>query len=108
MPAFVAQGASIDNSNALRVYGPADCCVAVYQHPGFSGWKAVYGPGEYNFEHYTRAGAFEDASSIKVKKGGCDQFRKEQTSTTCYALLYQHGNFDGWEARFTVGSYNFN
>jgi hypothetical protein len=69
--------------------------VVVYQHGDFTGWKAAFGVGVYDYGKFIKAGAKnDDVSSIKVPRG-------------CKALLAQHGDFKGWKAVFPAGVYPY-
>lgn len=53
-------------------YGGDDCVVVVYQHADFTGWSAVYGEGDHEYNDFMAAGAVnDDASSIKVRGKDC-------------------------------------
>jgi hypothetical protein len=91
----------------LKVFGPPDCCVAVYQTGDFNGWKGVFGVGEYNYEQFKRHGAWKDTSAFKVKRGGCEQLQQEPTRTFCFAKLFEHGMLDGHSTHYDEGDYNY-
>jgi thiol-disulfide isomerase/thioredoxin len=62
------------------------CTVTMYEHADFTGWEAVFGPGEYDHARLQAHGAMnDDVESIVVGKG-------------CSAVVSQHGEHDGWEA----------
>jgi len=82
---------------ALSSPPPPRCTgkVEVYQHGDFTGWKASFAKGVYDYGKFVKAGAKnDDASSIKVPTG-------------CKATLYQHGDFKGWKAVFPAGHYPY-
>merc|ERR1712070_345354 len=79
----------------FKKYPPCRGKVVVYQHGDFTGWKASFGRGVYDYHKFVAAGAKnDDASSIKVPSG-------------CKAMLAQHGDFKGWKAEFRAGSYPY-
>lgn len=69
--------------------GEHACTVTMYEHGDFTGWEAVFGPGEYDHARLVSHGALnDDVESIVVGKG-------------CSAVIAQHGEHDGWEATLT-------
>ena len=55
------------------------CSVTLYEHDEFTGWEAVFGPGEYDHAKLEVHGATnDDVESIVVSKG-------------CTAVIAQHG-----------------
>ena len=55
------------------------CSVTLYEHDEFTGWEAVFGPGEYDHAKLVEKGATnDDVESIVVSKG-------------CSAVIAQHG-----------------
>ena len=55
-----------DQLSSLRVL--EGCTVTVYQHGGYGGWSAHFGPGDYDKNAFVAAGGRNnDASSLKVR-----------------------------------------
>jgi len=71
------------------------CRVELYEHSGFTGWRADFSAGSYDHGSFLAKGARNDQmSSFKV------------VGANCRATLYQHGDFAGWSRSFTVGNYD--
>ena len=61
--------------------------MTMYEHGDFTGWEAIFGPGEYDHAKLVEAGAMnDDVESIVVEKG-------------CGAVISEHGEHEGWDAK---------
>ncbi len=110
--------------------------VSLFQHCGYSGWSALFGPGDFNGDAIRAAGGLpNDASSLKIAPGyqitaySGDNFTGNNISFTsdddCFvnegfndiissfkiekqhiATLYQHCSYQGWKVSFGLGNYN--
>jgi len=91
--------------SSVKVSGGINCCLMVYQHPAYKGWKAEFTPGNWNNDAFKRLGASNDAvSSLKVTDQGCPSDNDDVSS--CKVTLYEHGGFTGWSATLDEGNYN--
>jgi len=87
--------------------------VTIYQHGNFSGWEADIPAGQWSMRQLESRFGFknDDASSIVCKRvggGGVALYARAMGSggdgNGC--IIYQHGDFSGWEAYFPAGRFN--
>jgi len=91
------QGAAVTLTTATTTGIPVSDCVAkLYQHGDFTGWKAVFPIGEFDWDAMMAQGALSDATSA-IKVFGL---------TGCRVEVFEHGNFTGWKAGFRIGDYD--
>ena len=76
---------------------PYSCSVELYQHGYFTGWKATFTPGDFDYSQMRHHQGFQndDASSIKV------------IGENCVAEVYQHEHFQGVKAVYAPGEYDY-
>jgi len=74
---------------------PLDCKVELYADPGFKGWKAEFGVGDFKMQEYIKKGGKNDqCSSMKI------------LGDNCIVEVYQHWDFKGWKATYKTGVYD--
>ena len=93
----------------------------MYEHADFTGWEAVFVPGEYDHARLEKHGAMNDDVEVRCKTtlvpplpfcmlrqqcaqaagltGSGGAVRKSVVvGSGCSAVLAQHGEHEGWEA----------
>jgi hypothetical protein len=83
-----------DGAPTSTKFGAGKEGATLYQHGGFKGWAATFGPGMYGEGAFTKAGAKnDDASSLVVDPG-------------FEAAIFQFSNFTGGHVHFPEGKYD--
>jgi len=83
-------------SQPLKGHPALPCGASLYAHPGYAGWAAHFGVGDYNMGAFEDRGGVEDEmSSFKVYGG-----------SNCCLSLYQDRSFDGWSKHYGPGNYD--